>query len=112
MQGEAVHIVAMGASTAIGRDAWSSAAAVRAGISGFIQHPYMIDTAGEPMIVALAPWLDIDLTGLARFEALLYPAIDQALEPVIGSQGRGLRVALSLGLPSSRPGRLDTLKHD
>ena len=112
MQGEAVHIVAMGASTAIGRDAWSSAAAVRAGVSGFTQHPYMIDTAGEPMIVALASWLDIDLTGLARFEALLYPAIDQALEPVIGSQGRGLRVALSLGLPSSRPGRLDTLKHD
>ena len=112
MHGEAVHIVAMGASTAIGRDAWSSAAAVRAGISGFTQHPYMIDTAGEPMIVALAPWLDIDLTGLARFEALLYPAIDQALEPIIASQGHGLRVALSLGLPSSRPGLLDTLQYD
>ena len=112
MRSEAVHVVAMGASTAVGRDAWSSAAAVRAGISGFTQHPYMIDTAGEPMIVALAPWLDVGLTGLARFEALLYPAIDQALAPIKESHDNGLRVALSLGLPSPRPGLSDTLQYD
>ena len=112
MRSEAVHVVAMGASTAVGRDAWSSAAAVRAGISGFTQHPYMIDTAGEPMIVAIAPWLDIDLTGLTRFEALLYPAIDQALASFMESHGRRLRVALSLGLPSPRPGLSETLQYD
>ena len=56
-------IVAMGATTPLGRDAWASAAAVRAGISGFSQHPYMIDTAGEPMRAAIAPWLDIELGG-------------------------------------------------
>ena len=39
---------------------WSSAAAVRAGISGFAEHPFMIDTAGEPMRAAIAPWLDIE----------------------------------------------------
>ena len=112
MRGEAVHVVAIGASTAVGRDAWSSAAAVRAGISGFTQHPYMIDTVGEPMIVAVAPWLDIGLTGLARFEALGYPAIDQALVPITESHDNGLRVALSLGLPSPRPGLSDTLQYD
>lgn len=112
MSSEAVQIVAMGTSTAVGRDAWSSAAAVRAGISGFTQHPYMIDTAGKPMIVAVVPWLDIGLTGLARFEALLYPAIDQARVPIMESQGVGLRIALSLGLPSPRPGLSETLQYD
>ncbi|MGH8497946.1 MAG: beta-ketoacyl synthase N-terminal-like domain-containing protein [Methylococcales bacterium] len=104
MNAEAIYIAALGASTSIGRDAWSSAAAVRAGISGFTQHPYMIDTAGEPMRVAIAPWLDIDLIGVERFEALLYPAIDQALAPLIEKPDHRLRIALSLGLPSPRPG--------
>src|SRR4051794_41225716 len=101
---EPVYVIALGASTPVGRDAWSSAAAVRAGISGFAQHPYMIDTAGEPMRAAIAPWLDIDCQGQERFEALLFPAIDQALAPVTTSGDQKIRVALALGLPSARPG--------
>lgn len=109
MDESSVCIVGLGASTAVGRDAWSSAAAVRAGISGFGQHPYMIDTAGEPMIVARAPWLDVDLTGLERFEALLYPAIDQALEVVAQYEGR-FKCAIALGLPNPRPGLPERLQ--
>jgi 3-oxoacyl-[acyl-carrier-protein] synthase I len=101
---EPVYIAALGASTPVGRDALSSAAAVRAGISGFVQHPYMIDTAGEPMRAAMAPWLDIDLQGTERFEALLFPAIDQALESFDADAGAKLRLGLALGLPSARPG--------
>ena len=101
---ERACIVAMGASTSVGRDPWSSAAAVRAGISGLRQHPFMIDSAGEPMRVATAPWLDISLTGVDRFEALLFPAIDQALRSLDSVAGKRLRVALALGLPGSRPG--------
>jgi 3-oxoacyl-[acyl-carrier-protein] synthase-1 len=104
VNGEPIYVVALGASTAVGRDAWSSAAAVRAGISGFTQHPYMIDTAGEPMRAAIAPWLDIGLSGTERFGALLLPAIDQALIPVAETQAGPLRIALSLGLPCPRPG--------
>jgi 3-oxoacyl-[acyl-carrier-protein] synthase-1 len=99
-----VHIVAIGASTPVGRDAFSSAAAVRAGISGFVKHPYMVDAAGEPMRVALAPWLDVACEGQNRFEALLFPAIEQALAPINASSDPTIRVALALGLPSSRPG--------
>ncbi len=56
----ALHGVALGASTPVGREAWSSAAAVRAGISGFAEHPVHASTpTGEPMRVAVAPWLDI-----------------------------------------------------
>jgi 3-oxoacyl-[acyl-carrier-protein] synthase-1 len=101
---EPVFIAALGASTAVGRDAWSSAAAVRAAIAGFADHPFMVDSAGEPMRVAVAPWLDIDCAGVDRFEALLVPALEQALEPVHVSRDGAVRVALALGLPEPRPG--------
>jgi len=99
-----VFVVSLGASTAVGRDAWASAAAVRAGVSGFAEHPFMIDTAGEPMRVAVAPWLDIACEGQERFEALLFPAIEQALAPIVDAADKGFRVALALGLPLARPG--------
>jgi 3-oxoacyl-[acyl-carrier-protein] synthase-1 len=64
----------------------------------------MVDTAGEPMRVAMAPWLDIDLRGVERLEALLFPAIDQALEPVVLNPATPLKLAIALGLPSPRTG--------
>ncbi|MGE5451958.1 MAG: beta-ketoacyl synthase N-terminal-like domain-containing protein [Acidobacteriota bacterium] len=100
---EPVVIVSLGACTSLGRDAWSSAAAVRAGLSGFTQHPFMVDGVGAPMHVAMAPWLDVRLNGVARLAALLMPAIDQALEPVAGHIQRD-RTAIALGLPPPRPG--------
>ena len=110
MNGQPIKVIALGASTPVGRDAWSSAAAVRAGISGFAQHPYMIDSVGEPMRAAFVPWLDIDLSGAERFEALLFPAIDQALAPVAEGRAGPLRIALSLGFPCLRPGLDDDLQ--
>ena len=101
---ERVVIVSLGACTPVGRDAWSSAAAIRAGISGFVQHPYMIDAAGEPMRAAIAPWIDIGLTGADRLEALLFPALDQALEQWSSMPGAPSKMAIALGLPSARPG--------
>ena len=109
-RGELACVVALGASTPVGRDAWSSAAAVRAGISAFAQHPYMIDTAGEPMQVARVPWLDIGMEGQERFEALLFPAIEQALLPIEEAADPDIRVALALGLPPRRPGLPRDLK--
>lgn len=97
-------IVGLGASTAVGRDAWACAAAVRAGLSGFSQHPFMVDTAGEPMHAAMAPWLDIALQGVGRFEALLFPAIDEALAEFAPARPDSARCALALALPSARPG--------
>lgn len=106
MSSEPVHITGLGASTVVGRDAWASAAAVRAGISGFTRHPWMVDTAGEPMRAALAPWLEPEMSGSARLAALLLPAIGQALAPVAGVPDgvEGLRTGLALGLPAPRPG--------
>jgi 3-oxoacyl-[acyl-carrier-protein] synthase-1 len=101
---EPVYVVSLGASTPVGRDAVSSAAAVRAGVSGFTTHPYMIDTAGEPMRAAIAPWLDLDCQGQERLEALLFPAMEQALQPLDAARDADVRVAPAIGLPSARPG--------
>ena len=106
---ERVFVVGMGASTPVGRGAWESAAAVRAGISGFTEHPHMIDTAGQPMRAAIAPWLDVSLLGAGRFEALLLPAIDEAIAAVPTPTPSAARWALALGLPSPRPGLEDDI---
>lgn len=97
-----VHIVGVGANTPLGRSAWATAAAVRAGISAMGEHPFMIDTAGESMKVVRAPWLEVDLGPAERMEALLLPAINEALE-VVGKAG-DLKIGLALGLPAQRPG--------
>lgn len=101
---EAVYIVAMGARTPLGNDAWSTAAAVRAGISAFSQHPYMIDTAGQPMRVSMSPSIDPALQGVQRLEALLYPAIEQALRPLSTGGHPAPRMALALAVSSPRAG--------
>lgn len=101
-----MQIVGLGASTPIGRNIWASAAAARAGICGFSEHPFMIDTAGEPMRVARAPWLDVNVEGIQRYCAMLFPAIDEALAPVLSELAEHIiKVGLALGLPPSRPGQ-------
>ena len=113
MAGNALQIVGLGASTPIGRNVWASAAAARAGVSGFSEHPYMVDTAGEPMRIARAPWLAVGLDGSARLGALLLPAIEEALAPLTELAGNlSLRIGLALGLPPPRPGQPDALVDD
>ena len=106
---EPVAIVALGASTPVGRCAASSAAAVRAGISVFQAHPAMIDTAGEPMTVACADWIDLQQPFEQRLQALLLPAVAEVLEAVAMPMQRRLpielaRCALALAMPAARPG--------
>ncbi|HET9386081.1 MAG TPA: beta-ketoacyl synthase N-terminal-like domain-containing protein [Gemmatimonadales bacterium] len=99
-----IHVVSLGASTPVGRDAWSSAAAVRAGVSGLVELPDLTDSVGEPVRVALAPWLDLEVKGVERFEALLFPALEEALGVLSQSASPDIRPVLALGLPSPRPG--------
>jgi 3-oxoacyl-[acyl-carrier-protein] synthase-1 len=74
---------------------------VRAGVSGFQQHPFLIDTAGKPPVVAIAPYLSVDLCGAPRLAELAGPAAAQAMQVL----DRGTRVHLFIGLPPERPGR-------
>lgn len=113
---ERALITGLGGVTALGCGAWPSAAAVRAGISGFAEHPYMVDTVGEPLRIAQAQWIEIDRQGTDRLEALLSPAIDEALSvlPDLISVAREAapRWALAVARPDSRPGVADDLDAD
>ena len=104
-----LYFSAFGASTPVGRDMWASAAAARAGVCGFSEHPYMVDTAGEPMRIAPAPWVDIEIEGVERYAELLLPAIDEAMA---GWRGVPARIGVALALPPPRPGRAASLAGD
>lgn len=104
-----LYLCAFGASTPIGRDMWASAAAARAGVCGFREHPFMVDTAGEPMRIASAPWIDLEVEGVERYAELLLPAVDQA---VAAWHGAPERIGLALALPPPRPGRAASLAGD
>jgi 3-oxoacyl-[acyl-carrier-protein] synthase-1 len=86
-RGQTVVMVGRGARTAIGMTAAATAAAVRAGVSGFGQHPFMVDTAGKRMIVACAPYLHIDVSGAERLAELAAPAAAEAVAPLAVSGG-------------------------
>lgn len=104
-----VVVVGLGARTAVGMTAPATAAAVRAGISGFGQHPFMVDTAGNRMIVAFAPYLSIDITGVERLAEFAGPTAAEAVESLASAPGEKPALPVFVGLPSARPGRSSDL---
>lgn len=102
--GQIVVVAGVGARTAVGMTAPSTAAAVRAGISSITEHPFLFDVDGEAFQVAQTPYLEIDLRGAARLIELAGPAASEALAPfAVKTTGRST-VPIFLGLPSARPG--------
>jgi 3-oxoacyl-[acyl-carrier-protein] synthase-1 len=99
-------VCGLGATTPLGRTAWSSGAAVRAGISGFTQHPFMVDADGEPMHVAACAWLPPDASVVARMSDCLVGAIRGALRDSSANGGPqpAWKIALFVGFPAERPG--------
>ena len=103
LHGTDVVVVGLGAATAIGQSAAATAAAARAGISGFMDHPYMIDARGEPFCVAMAPWLPAEMACERRMAELVGLAAQEAMAAV-ASVPNVERVGAIVGLPSTRPG--------
>jgi 3-oxoacyl-[acyl-carrier-protein] synthase-1 len=99
-----IAIIGLGVRCAVGLDAPAAAAAVRAGISGIREHPYMLDKAGEPMVVALEPTLDAALQGPERFAHLAEPALKEALSPLAERNVGMQSVHTLVGTPDPRPG--------
>lgn len=93
-------IVGVGARTAVGLRAATSAVAQHAGISRLAEHPYMVDKEGVPFSVAMDSTLG-DEAWADRLFALARSAILEVLEPL----PLGPRVALRayLGLPELGP---------
>jgi len=99
-----IGVVGVGASTAIGLDAPATAAAQRAGIAGFSEHPFMINKDGEPYILATVPSIHPGVTGEERYFQLVNSAYAEALEPLAGVSAEPFTISVIIGLPEQRPG--------
>jgi 3-oxoacyl-[acyl-carrier-protein] synthase-1 len=102
-------ITGIGATTSVGLDALATAAAVRAGISGFEEHPYMINQEGDPYVLAMVPSIDAAIIGVKRYIELVIPSMIEALVPLQKLSTEQREVKVVLGLPEHRPGLPDDL---
>ena len=101
-----ILIGGLGAATAIGRGAWTSAAAVRAGVAGFAPHPYMVDAVGLPMRTAPLPWVDPERGLAERIGDALLAALREVLAPLLQPEQCPVHpsIVLLVNLPSARLG--------
>jgi 3-oxoacyl-[acyl-carrier-protein] synthase-1 len=100
-----IVIAGVGALTAVGMTAPSSAAAVRAGLSGFTASKIHVDHFGEPVIEARVPHIEANPATPGRSCALVEEALLEVLD------GKDLPpVPLFLGLSEPRPGRPEHLE--
>ncbi|MEW6290754.1 MAG: beta-ketoacyl synthase N-terminal-like domain-containing protein [Thermodesulfobacteriota bacterium] len=99
-----VCIVGIGAVTSIGLNAPATAAAARAGIANFNDHPYMIDRYGDPYVLAMVPSLETGIIGAERYVQMALPAMQEALRPLTGFDKSVFQVEAQIGLPEDRPG--------
>ena len=102
-------IISVGAVTSVGLNAPATSAAVRAEISNFADHPYMINREGDPYVVAVSPQVGENSFGVQRFIDLALPAAEEALYPLSGIPLRNRCIPAILGLPEKRPGVSDEL---
>lgn len=99
-----ICVTGIGATTAVGLNSVATAAAVRAGISGFQEHPYMINQEGEPYMLAMVPSIDPTVNGVERYVELVTPPILEALLPLQQLPPKQHEIKVILGLPEQRPG--------
>ncbi|NMO23275.1 hypothetical protein HPC49_50710 [Pyxidicoccus fallax] len=99
-----VGIIGVGARAAVGVRAPHVAAAVRAGICRYVEHPFMIDKVGQPMKVARDGLLPPGMGGLERFLALAESVLVEVLEPLAARAEASWSLPVLLGLPEPRPG--------
>ncbi|HYK91728.1 MAG TPA: beta-ketoacyl synthase N-terminal-like domain-containing protein [Acidobacteriota bacterium] len=104
-----VVVTGTGARTSVGRTALATAAAIRAGIAMFNEHPFMRDTAGNRMVVALAPYLEAHSLLPDRLAELAGPAAMEATSLLARSEGQKPLIPVFVGLPRVRPGRAKDL---
>jgi len=104
--GREVCVLGCGVVTAVGYNAAMTAASVRANLSRF-KESYMVDRAGELMLLSMVEFIGDEMRGLDRLMALAIPAAQEAMDALI--QDDSLRrwlsaIGISLGVPSPRPG--------
>lgn len=99
---QSVFVLGVGVQTVVGRSAPLAAAAVRAGISRYREHPEWRDQHGDPVVLCRASWLSESLSMEERLTRL---GLDAALEALEGLPQPPVEpVAVLVGLPEPRPG--------
>lgn len=98
-------LICWGASTAIGESAAATAAAVRAGVTGFVDHPQMFDMNRDPFVVAASPVMDFTTSLVDRMASLAETAAGETLGVLEGVDGREREISVLLGLPERRAGQ-------
>ncbi len=104
-----VSIIGTGASTAVGFTAATTAASVTAGINRITQHPYMVDSRGEPFITVHAQYLPILINALERCWELGLSAASEAIEVIASVPADMEEIPVIIGLPGTRPGFTDKM---
>ena len=111
-RGQNTYVVGGGACTSIGTTLSASAAAVRAGVATFGDHPFMMDSAGQPMVVSRASYLPDDVSGVTRLLDLAVPAMFEALANMQDFRSEMPPLPVILGLPPRRPGLPESVQHE
>jgi 3-oxoacyl-[acyl-carrier-protein] synthase-1 len=95
-------VLGLGARTSLGMDLAASAAAARAHLTAFADHPYMVDRAGGPMVVAMDADIPAELGAGQRMAALATSAAIEATGTALGAAGgRRPAVMLFLAMPQA-----------
>lgn len=95
-------IVAVGARTPLGLRAAPSAAAVRAGVNRLVEHPTMVDRAGDPFRVCMDATL-AQPERLLRMEELAVGALEEVLGGVPHGPKQPITILLGVPEPSEIP---------
>lgn len=104
MEHNQICIVGFGGRTPVGSNALSTVAAVRAGISMFVEHPYLIDKSGRPMVVAMDTFLTDEITEAERFAKLGLSAAKEIMSNLSNTSVIMDKIRIIIGLPAERPG--------
>jgi 3-oxoacyl-[acyl-carrier-protein] synthase-1 len=99
-----VAIVAASARTPLGLCLASSAAAVRGCISIIAEHPFMVDSQGEPVRGAMDALISPQLQGGERLLALADAALQEVLETWSPGDQVERSLPVLLAVPEHRPG--------
>jgi 3-oxoacyl-[acyl-carrier-protein] synthase-1 len=101
-----IEVIATGARTPLGLTAETTAAAVRAGIAGFGEFPFIM-ASGEPVVTCADTEIDSKLEGRERLVPMIESALDEVMRQLShGAPFRGTCYLL-FSLPEARPGFSD-----
>jgi 3-oxoacyl-[acyl-carrier-protein] synthase-1 len=109
-----IRVIGLGARASIGLRLAAVSAAVRAGLTRFREHEFLVDRQGAPIIVAQDAKLGVGDAVEDRISTMTSSAIEEALAPVLRAGTtilRGRRIHVLLGLPAPRPGALNLADH-